>query len=54
MCSTHRLTERNINVKFSENRPKGSGDMERTQFKDGLTDKGHSYKPTSALRRGDK
>ena len=29
--SAHRLTERNILVKFNENRPKGSGDMERTR-----------------------
>ena len=27
----HCLTERNIWVKFNENHPKGSGDMERTQ-----------------------
>ena len=31
MCSPHWLTERNVWVKFKENRPKGSGDMERTQ-----------------------
>ena len=31
MCSAHRLTERNIEVKFNENRPKCSEDMERTQ-----------------------
>ena len=31
MCSAHCLTERNVLVKFKENRPKGSGDMERTQ-----------------------
>ena len=30
MGSAHRLTERNIQVKFNENRPKGSGDIERT------------------------
>ena len=30
MCSAHRLTERNIWVKFNENLPKGSEDMERT------------------------
>ena len=30
MCSAHYLTERNIWVKFNENHPKGSGDMERT------------------------
>ena len=30
MCLAHRLTERNIWGKFKENRPKGSGDMERT------------------------
>ena len=29
--SAHHLTERNIWVNFNENRPKGSGDMERTQ-----------------------
>ena len=28
---THCLTERNIWVKLHENRPKGSGDMERTR-----------------------
>ena len=31
MCSAHRLTERSIWVKFNENRPEGSGDMERTR-----------------------
>ena len=31
MCSAHRLTERNIWVKFNENHPKVSGDMQRTQ-----------------------
>ena len=31
MGSAHQLTERNIWVKFYENGPKGSGDMERTQ-----------------------
>ena len=31
-CSAHRLIERNIWVKFNENCPKGSGDMERTQL----------------------
>ena len=31
MCCTHRLTERNIWVKFNENQPKGSGDMEKTR-----------------------
>ena len=31
MNSAHCLTERNIWVKFNENRPKGSGDMERTR-----------------------
>ena len=32
MCSAHRLTERNIWVKFNENRPKKcSGDMEQTR-----------------------
>ena len=35
-------------MKFSENRPKGSGDMAQTQFKDRLTDEGHYYKPPSA------
>ena len=30
MCSAHRLTERNIWVKFNENRPEGSGDMKQT------------------------
>ena len=30
MCSAHRLTKRNIWVKFHENQLKGSGDMERT------------------------
>ena len=29
--SAHCLTERNIWVKFNVNRPKGSGDMERTR-----------------------
>ena len=28
--SAHHLSERNIWVKFNENRPEGSGDMERT------------------------
>ena len=32
MCSEHRLTERNILVKFDENRSKDSGDMERTRI----------------------
>ena len=31
MCLAHWVTERNIWVKFNENRPKGSGDIERTQ-----------------------
>ena len=31
MRSAHHLTENNIWVKFNENRPKGSGDMEQTQ-----------------------
>ena len=31
MCFARRLTERNIRVKFNENRPKDSGDMDRTQ-----------------------
>ena len=31
MCSMHRLTMRNIWVKFNENRKKGLGDMEQTQ-----------------------
>ena len=31
MCSAHRLTERNIWVKFNENQSKGSGDMEITR-----------------------
>ena len=31
MCSTHRLTERNIWVKFNESCPKCSGDMGQTQ-----------------------
>ena len=31
MYSAHCLTARNILVKFNENRPKGSGDMERAQ-----------------------
>ena len=31
MCSAHRLTERNIWVKLNENRPKGTGNMERTR-----------------------
>ena len=39
-------------MKFIENRPEGSGDIERTQFMDGLTEEGHSYKPHSALWRG--
>ena len=29
MCDAHRLTEWKIWVKFNENRPKGSGDIER-------------------------
>ena len=29
--SAHRLTERNNLVKFNENQPKGSGDMEMTR-----------------------
>ena len=33
MCSAHRPTERNIWGKFTENRPKGSGDMEQTQIR---------------------
>ena len=33
MCSANRLTERNIWVKFNENRPKDSGDMKRTRNK---------------------
>ena len=55
-CSAHRVTERNILVKFNENRSKGSGDMERTRKcygrndrlmdrRDGHTDEGHSYNP---------
>ena len=31
MCSAHRLTKRNIRLKYHENQPKGSGDMERTR-----------------------
>ena len=31
MCSADRFTEWNIWVKFNENRPDGSGDMERTR-----------------------
>ena len=31
MCSAHRLTERNIWVKFNEIRPKVSGDLKRTR-----------------------
>ena len=31
MFSAHRLTERNIWIKIYENRPKGSGDKERTR-----------------------
>ena len=31
MCFAHCLTERNIWVKFNENRPKGSGDVEITR-----------------------
>ena len=31
MCSAHRLTERNIGMKFNQNRSKGSGDMEWTR-----------------------
>ena len=30
--SAHRLTERNIWVKFDKNRPKASRDMERTRI----------------------
>ena len=32
MCSAHRFTERNISVKFNENRSKDLGDIERTQI----------------------
>ena len=32
MCSAHRLTERNMAVKFDENGPKGSGDI-KLKFK---------------------
>ena len=32
ICSAHRLTERNIWVKFNENQFKGSGDMEMTRY----------------------
>ena len=39
LCSAHRLTERNIWVKFNENRPKGSGDMERKQKSYGRNDR---------------
>ena len=38
MSSAHRLTERNIWVKFDENRSKGSGDIERTSVTDKMTD----------------
>ena len=31
ICSAHRLTEKNIRVKFNENRSKGSGDIQWTQ-----------------------
>ena len=31
ICSAHHLTKRNIWVKLNENRPKGSGDKERTR-----------------------
>ena len=31
ICSAHYLTQRNILMKFHENRLKGSGDMERTR-----------------------
>ena len=31
MGSAHHLTERNVWVKFNENRCKGSGDMEQTR-----------------------
>ena len=31
MCSTQCLTERNIWVKFNENQPKGSEDIEKTR-----------------------
>ena len=31
MCSAHRLTERNILVKCSENHPRASGDMEQNE-----------------------
>ena len=31
MCSAHRLTNRNISVKFHENRSKSSGDIEWTR-----------------------
>ena len=49
MCFAHRLTQRNISVKFHENRSKGSGDIERTGkcygWTDRLTDEGHFYNP---------
>ena len=32
-------------MKLNENRPKGSGDMERIRVNGGLTEKGHSYYP---------
>ena len=32
ISSAHHLTERNIWVKFNENTPKGSGDIERTRI----------------------
>ena len=38
MCFAHRLTKRNIYVKFNENRSKGSGDIERTRKCYGRTD----------------
>ena len=38
MCSAHRLTKRNILVKFQENQSKGSGDMEQTGKFYGQTD----------------
>ena len=31
MGIAHRLSERNVCVKFNENRPKGSGDIEQTR-----------------------
>ena len=63
MCSVHRLTEKNICVKFNENRPKSSADIERTRncygqndgrmdVGTGLTDERHSYNPPSTLWPG--